>query len=105
MQEVLSEKRDDVEGLSVCPCHGGCEGGKQPINEVYRWSLIGRGSQCCSGREKYTKRQRRTMWPGNSARFSEEGIELPSTDREGRGQRKVDKIIPEAQVRKRRQEL
>lgn len=56
-------------------------------------------------KRKYTKRQRRTMWPGNSARFSEEGIELPSADREGRGQRKVDKIIPEAQERERRQEL
>lgn len=33
------------------------------------------------------------MWPGNGARFSKEGIELPSADREGRGQRKVGKII------------
>lgn len=36
-------------------------------------------------KRKYTKRQRGTMWPGNSARFSEEGIELPSAGREGRG--------------------
>lgn len=56
-------------------------------------------------KRKYTKRQRRTMWPGNSARFSEEGIELPSTDREGRALSKAGKIIPGAQERERRQEL
>lgn len=45
------------------------------------------------------------MWPGNSARFSKEGIELPSADREGRGQRKMGKIIRETQERERRREL
>lgn len=50
---ALGEERALRVCLSVClslSCAASGRG-KQPINEVYRWDLIGRGSQRCSGRE------------------------------------------------------